>query len=147
MEDYSEEVRDMLIRGTKISAVDYIHAKRIINEELKKEFLTILQKKIDIIVVPTTVIPAPRFDEVMTIDIGGTVLQTRDALLRNCILFNSIGFPAISIPVGLTKDNMPVGVQVIGPPFTEGKILSVAYNYECKNRKCIDSVPPYPFRS
>jgi hypothetical protein len=26
MEDYSEEVREMLIRGTKISAVDYIHA-------------------------------------------------------------------------------------------------------------------------
>ena len=35
-EDYSEEVREMLIQGTKISAVDYIHAMRIINEKIKK---------------------------------------------------------------------------------------------------------------
>jgi aspartyl-tRNA(Asn)/glutamyl-tRNA(Gln) amidotransferase subunit A len=146
MEDYSEEVREMLIRGTKISAIDYIHAKRVINEELKKEFLTILNEKCDLIVVPTTIIPAPRFDELMTIDIGGTVLQTRDVLLRNSILFNSIGFPAVSIPVGLTKGYMPIGVQIIGPPFTEGKILSVAYNYECESRKP-NFIPPYPFSS
>ena len=60
MQDYSEEVREMLIRGTKISAIDHIHAKRVINEELKKEFLAILQKKVDVIVVPTTIISAPR---------------------------------------------------------------------------------------
>jgi len=53
-------------------------------------------------------------------------------LLRNTILFNSIGFPAVTIPIGLTRDNMPIGVQIIGPPFAEGKILSVAYNYEYK---------------
>ncbi|MFY9798898.1 MAG: amidase family protein, partial [Candidatus Nitrosopolaris sp.] len=135
MEDYSEEVREMLIRGTKISAVDYIHAERIINEELKKEFLAILQKRVDLIVVPTTIIHAP---ELTVTDIGNTILQTRDALLRNTILFNSIGFPAVTIPIGLTKDNMPIGVQIIGPPFAEGKILSVAYNYEYKNRKRIN---------
>jgi aspartyl-tRNA(Asn)/glutamyl-tRNA(Gln) amidotransferase subunit A len=143
IEDYSEEVREMLIRGTKISAVDYIHAKRIINEELKKEFLTILKEMIDVIVVPTTIISAPRFDELMVTDIGNTVLQTREALLRNTILFNSIGFPAVSIPIGLTKGNMPVGVQIIGPPFTEGKILSVAYNYECIDHKWTKFMPPF----
>jgi aspartyl-tRNA(Asn)/glutamyl-tRNA(Gln) amidotransferase subunit A len=142
MEDYSEEVREMLIRGTKISAVDYIHAERIINEELKKEFLAILQKRVDLIVVPTTIIHAP---ELTVTDIGNTILQSRDALLRNTILFNSIGFPAVTIPIGLTKDNMPIGVQIIGPPFAEGKILSVAYNYEYKNRKRINFIPPYPF--
>ena len=56
-------------------------------------------------------------------------------------LFNSIGFPAVTIPTGLTKDNMPIGVQIIGPPFAEGKILSVAYNYEYKNRKRINFNP------
>lgn len=78
---------------------------------------------------PTTIISAPRFDELMT-TVGDTVMQTREALLRNTIVFNSIGFPAVSVPIGLTKGKMPVGAQIIGPPFTEGKILSVAYNYE-----------------
>lgn len=141
IEDYSQEVRDMLIRGTTISAVDYIRAKRIINEELKKGFMTILKREIDVLVMPTTIISAPRFDELLTIDIGDTVMQTREALLRNTIVFNSIGFPAVSVPIGLTKGNMPVGAQIIGPPFTEGKILSVAYNYECINHNWIKLMP------
>jgi aspartyl-tRNA(Asn)/glutamyl-tRNA(Gln) amidotransferase subunit A len=140
IDDYSQEVRDMLIRGTTISAVDYIRAKRIINEDLKKGFLTILKKKIDVLVMPTTIISAPRFDELMTTDISDTLMYTREALLRNTIVFNCIGFPAVSIPIGLTKGNMPVGAQLIGPPFTEGKILSVAYNYECID-KCIKFMP------
>ena len=146
-EDYSEEVREMLIQGTKISAVDYIHAMRIVNEELKKELLMVFKQKIEVIVVPTTIIPAPRFDELMVIDIRSTVLQTREALLRNTILFNSTGFPAVSIPIGLTKDNMPVSVQIIGPPFREEKILSVAYNYECLNDTRTKFTPPFPFNS
>ena len=137
----------MLIQGTKISAVDYIHAMRIVNEELKKELLMMFKQKIEVIVVPTTIIPAPRFDELMDIDICNTVLQTREALLRNTILFNSTGFPAVSIPIGLTKDNMPVSVQIIGPPFREEKILSVAYNYECINSTGIKFIPPSPFTS
>lgn len=136
----------MLIQGTKISAVDYIHAMRIINDELKKELLMMF-KKVEVIVVPTTIIPAPRFDELMDIDICSTVLQTREALLRNTILFNSTGFPAVSTPIGLTKDNMPVSVQIIGPPFREEKILSVAYNYECLNRTRTIFTPPFPFNS
>jgi aspartyl-tRNA(Asn)/glutamyl-tRNA(Gln) amidotransferase subunit A len=146
-EDYSEEVREMLIQGTKISAVDYIHAMRIINEEIKKQLLAMLRQKIEIIAVPTTIIPAPRFDELTVSDICGTVLQTREALLRNTIVFNSTGFPAVSIPIGLTKDNMPVAVQMIGPPFREEKILSVAYNYECINNTGIKFMPPSPFTS
>lgn len=131
IEDYSQEVRDMLIRGTTISAVDYTLAKRVINEELKKGFLTILNRDIDVLVMSTT----PRSDELMTTNIGDTVMQTREALLRNTTVFNSIGFPAVSLPIGLTKGNMPVAAQIIGPPFTEGKILSVAYNYECVDHK------------
>jgi aspartyl-tRNA(Asn)/glutamyl-tRNA(Gln) amidotransferase subunit A len=146
-EDYSEEVREMLIQGTKISAVDYIHAMRIINEELKKELLMMFKQKIEVIVVPTTIISAPSFDELMVIDIRSTVLETREALLRNTILFNSTGFPAVSIPIGLTKDNMPVSAQIIGPPFREEKILSVAYNYECLKDTRTKFTPPFPFNS
>jgi aspartyl-tRNA(Asn)/glutamyl-tRNA(Gln) amidotransferase subunit A len=92
--------------------------------------------------VPTTIIPAPRFDEeTVSIDMN-TVVETREALLQNTILFNSTGLPAISIPIGLTKDNMPVAAQIIGPPFKEEKILSIAYNYERINNSSKGLVPP-----
>ena len=139
--DYSDEVRDMLIQGTKISAVDYIRALRTV-KEIRKEFLSILSRNVDTIITPTTIIPALRFDEETVRIDKNTVLETRQALLRNTIVFNSTGLPAISIPIGLTKDNMPVGAQIIGPPFREDMVLSIAYNYECLNNS-VDKFIPY----
>ena len=129
-DDYSYEVRRMLVEGTKVSAVDYLGALRAVKEEIKKEFLSTFKHNINAIITPTTIIPAPGFDE-ETVSIDNcTVLETRQALLQNTIVFNSTGLPAISIPIGLTKDDMPVGAQIIGPPFKEDLILSMAYNYE-----------------
>lgn len=140
-DDYSYEVRQMLVQGTKVSAVDYISALNTVRK-LRQEFLSILNYKVDAIMVPTTIIPAPRFDEeTVSIDMN-TVVETREALLQNTILFNSTGLPAISIPIGLTKDNMPVAAQIIGPPFKEEKILSIAYNYERINNSSKGLVPP-----
>ncbi len=142
-EDYSYEVRRMLMQGTKVSAVDYVSALNTI-KEIRKEFLSILNNKVDAIVIPTTIIIAPRFDEEkISIDVD-TVLETREALLRNTIVFNSTGLPAISIPIGLTKDkdSMPVGAQLIGPSFKEETILSIAYNYELTNDSSNNLVPP-----
>ena len=42
---------------------------------------------------------------------------------------NLTGYPAISIPCGFRND-LPVGLQIIGKPFDEGTILRVAYNYQ-----------------
>ena len=36
------------------------------------------------------------------------------------------GLPAISVPVGLSDDGMPVGIQLIGPPRGEAKLLAAA---------------------
>jgi aspartyl-tRNA(Asn)/glutamyl-tRNA(Gln) amidotransferase subunit A len=139
-DEYSQDVRQMLVQGTKISAVDYIHSLDIV-KEIKKEFLSILNQRVEAIIVPTTIIPAPRFEE-ETVSIGeNTVLETRQALLRNTIVFNSTGLPAISIPIGLTKHNLPVGAQIIGPPFKEEMILSIAYSYERLNNSMNKFIP------
>jgi aspartyl-tRNA(Asn)/glutamyl-tRNA(Gln) amidotransferase subunit A len=138
--DYAEDVRNMLIEGTKIPAIDYIRAHKLRNE-LRSELLKIL-KKVDVIVVPTTIITAPRFDDLEISNIDDKVIKIREALLRNTIVFNSTGLPSVSIPVGLSKDGMPVGVQIVGSPFEEEKILSIAYKYECINNSLEKFVPP-----
>jgi len=43
---------------------------------------------------------------------------------------NLVGLPGISIPCGFTKSNLPIGLQILGRPFDEEKILRIAYNYE-----------------
>jgi aspartyl-tRNA(Asn)/glutamyl-tRNA(Gln) amidotransferase subunit A len=139
-DDYTQDVRKMLLEGTQIAAIEYIRALKLRNE-IKNEFLRLL-KKVDIIVVPTTIFAAPRFDDLEVSNIDGKPIEIREALLRNTIVFNSTGLPAISIPVGLTKDGMPVGVQIVGSPFEDEKLLSVAYKYECINNSFYKYVPP-----
>ena len=45
---------------------------------------------------------------------------------------NIAGLPGISIPCGVDKENMPIGMQLIGDRFQEEKILNAAYTFEQK---------------
>ncbi len=40
--------------------------------------------------------------------------------------FNLLGNPAVVVPVGMSADGLPIGVQVVGRPFEEELVLSVA---------------------
>jgi aspartyl-tRNA(Asn)/glutamyl-tRNA(Gln) amidotransferase subunit A len=140
--DYSTDVRNLLLEGTKISAVDYIKSLGFV-KEIRGDFLSILRDGVDALIVPTTIIPAPRFEEDIIGVGGGVALTTREALLRNTIIFNSIGLPTVSIPVGFTNDGLPIGVQIIGAPYDEGLILSIAYDCEQQlNNAKKKSIPP-----
>jgi aspartyl-tRNA(Asn)/glutamyl-tRNA(Gln) amidotransferase subunit A len=139
--DYSKEVKNMIVEGTKVRAIDYIHSMRII-KEIRKEFLLLLRHHVDVIIVPTTVIPAPKLNEDSVIVNKGFLINIREALLRNTIIFNSIGFPAVSIPLGLTrKDRLPVGLQIIGPPNGDNLVLSIAHQFNFINDKILKCIP------
>ena len=128
VEEYSDEVRRMLVAGTKISEVDLSRSLSTV-KELRRSFITMFSaQKLDALTVPTTIIPAPQFGQYMA---SGT--EIRRALLRNSIIFNSTGLPSITVPIGLAKQRLPVGAQLIGLPFEEEKILSIAYCIECIN--------------
>jgi Asp-tRNA(Asn)/Glu-tRNA(Gln) amidotransferase A subunit family amidase len=42
----------------------------------------------------------------------------------------AIGFPALTVPAGFTTDGLPVGLEFLGRPFTEGMLLGLGYSYE-----------------
>jgi aspartyl-tRNA(Asn)/glutamyl-tRNA(Gln) amidotransferase subunit A len=138
-QDYGEDVLKMLSQGTAVSAVDYIKAHKF-RKELRKEFVRILGSD-SVLVMPTTALVAPGFDE-KTVNIDGETLQIYQALSRQTIAFDSTGLPAISIPIGFSGNQLPVGVQMIAPPFQEEKILSLAYAYECQNDSVAKFSPP-----
>jgi Asp-tRNA(Asn)/Glu-tRNA(Gln) amidotransferase A subunit family amidase len=62
----------------------------------------------------------------------------------NCQLSATTGLPAISIPAGFTADGVPVGMDLLGLPWTEGALLKTAYAYERRAgpRKPPPSTPP-----
>ncbi|RTL72046.1 MAG: amidase [Hyphomicrobiales bacterium] len=58
--------------------------------------------------------------------VAGKTMETYIDWLRFSFLATTTGLPAISVPVGFTKSGMPVGLQMIGPPRGEAKLLAVA---------------------
>ena len=43
---------------------------------------------------------------------------------------NPAGIPALALPCGFTKDNLPVGMQLQGPMFSESLLLRLGYHYQ-----------------
>ncbi len=48
----------------------------------------------------------------------------------NCQLSASSGFPALSVPAGFTNDGVPVGLEMLGLPLTDARLVALAYAYE-----------------
>ncbi len=54
------------------------------------------------------------------------------------------GFPAVTVPMGFTKDDLPAGLQILGDAFSEGTLFRIAYAYEqaTSHRRPPASTPP-----
>ena len=48
----------------------------------------------------------------------------------NCAASAATGLPAITVPAGFADDGMPVGVELLGRPFSEPELLKLAYAFE-----------------
>ena len=101
----------------------YIKAAKVrtkIIEEYKKAF-----RKFDALVSPTMPITAPKFEEIERL----TPLQNymMDILTVGP---NLAGLPHISIPIGLNKDKMPVGLMLISDYLQEEKLIQIGAKLE-----------------
>jgi amidase len=61
-----------------------------------------------------------------------------------CQLSAATGYPAISIPAGFTPDGLPVGIELLGGPLDDGKLVGMAYAFEqsAGNRRPPALTPP-----
>jgi len=128
---FGSDVMKMFFEGTHITTDDYTQAKKQI-KKIKHKFMKLFHSGINAILIPTTVILAPKLRKV-DIKIDDLQLSVREALLRNTVLFNSIGIPAITIPLGFVTEKeiiLPVGLQIIGPPRGDYLVLFVAQKME-----------------
>ncbi|MDQ3968241.1 MAG: amidase [Thermoproteota archaeon] len=127
-QEYGEDVRTMLEMGLQITAVKYINALQKWRQEIKNAFLKAMSE-FDALLVPTTITPAPFLDE-KEVNIEGKTIEIYLSLNKLTTVFNITGLPAINIPAGLVNSKLPVGVQLVGRPFDESRILQIAYSCE-----------------
>jgi aspartyl-tRNA(Asn)/glutamyl-tRNA(Gln) amidotransferase subunit A len=126
-QDYGEDVRRLLERGLSVMAPDFLHA--LDERKLAAAEFDAAWEQVDVIFAPTTPIPAPRLGERL-VSIGSAEESVRAALLRLCRAANFAGVPAISLPCGFTEEGLPIGLQLLGRPWDEGRLLRVAFAYE-----------------
>jgi amidase len=84
----------------------------------------------DVLLAPTTqVVPFPVEQEYPT-EIEGVALEGYLEWMRSCSRISAATLPAMSIPGGTTTGGLPVGVQLVGPPRGEERLLRIAAGIE-----------------
>jgi aspartyl-tRNA(Asn)/glutamyl-tRNA(Gln) amidotransferase subunit A len=120
---YWPETRALLEAADSITAVDYLDAQRlrgVITEQMLKVF-----EEVDVIVMPTVLIPAPRVED---------ATEMTQQLGRNTTIWSFIGFPAMSVPCGTTPDGLPVGLQMVAPPYEEASLMALGAAFESEDK-------------
>lgn len=122
-QEHALDVRINLALARQFSSTDYIAAQRI-RTRIINHFNTAFQKA-DVILTPTTGVPAPEIKKGALPD-GESDLSTTIEIMRFVTAGNLTGLPAVSFPVGYTQKNLPIGLQVIGKAWDEKTLLRLA---------------------
>ena len=84
----------------------------------------------DVLVCPTVqVVPFDVELEYPT-EVAGVPQPDYLGWMRSCTLISATGCPAVSVPAGFTGDGLPVGLQIVGPPRADRRVLEIAAAYE-----------------
>ncbi len=125
-EDFDPIVRQRMVAGFDVSAVEYLTAKRF--RDVLQHDAARAMADIDVLLVPTTPFAAPAVDDCD--DSGPEYQRVNGMCLRNTAAANLLGLCAISLPCGFTEDGLPIGLMLIGRPYEEARLLQLARAYE-----------------
>jgi aspartyl-tRNA(Asn)/glutamyl-tRNA(Gln) amidotransferase subunit A len=126
-EGFGPEVKRRIMLGTYALSAGYYDAyygkAQSVRTLIKRDFDEAF-KEVDVIVTPT--MPTPAFK------LGEKIQDPLQMYLSDIftISVNLAGVPAIVVPCGMSGGKLPIGLQIIGRPFEEDKILRAAYAYE-----------------
>lgn len=94
---------------------------------------------IDAVVMPTIPVPAPPVGA-ETIVVGGRTQRVWETLLSYTAPWNILGYPALSVPAGLSPEGLPVGLQIVGPSGADAAVLALGAAFEAASGW--SAVPP-----
>ena len=128
-EGFGDEVKRRILIGTYVLSSGYYDAYYIkaqkVRQLIKNDFDQSF-KKVDAILTPSTPSSAFKIGEKKNDPIS---MYLNDIFT---VPVNLAGIPAISIPAGTDNNNYPLGLQLIGRPLDEQRLLNIAYSVEKK---------------
>lgn len=124
---FGEEVKRRIMLGTYALSSGYYDAyynkAQKIRTLIKRDFENVF-KKVDLLIAPVS--PFPAFD------IGEKTGDPLTMWLADIytVTINPAGIPSLALPCGFTKDNLPIGLQLIGPQLSEESLFQAGYAYQ-----------------
>jgi aspartyl-tRNA(Asn)/glutamyl-tRNA(Gln) amidotransferase subunit A len=118
---FGADVRQRLETGAAFTSSEYSLARRT-QAEVKRH-CELLFEEYDVLLLPTTPIPAPVLE-------GENAVERARQLTRFTAPFNLTGLPALSIPCGFTKDDLPIGLQIVSRAWNEAGVLRTGYAFQ-----------------
>lgn len=129
--DFDPDVRDRLLAGTMIPGVWTMQAQKI-RRHFQVQAANLFQR-FDILLAPATPTRAPKIGQ-RTFQLDGQEMLVRPNIGIYTQPISFIGLPVVAVPVW-PDEGLPIGVQVIAPPWREDLALRVAYQLE-RDRIC-----------
>ncbi|MFL5349817.1 MAG: Asp-tRNA(Asn)/Glu-tRNA(Gln) amidotransferase subunit GatA [Hyalangium sp.] len=124
---FGAEVKRRIMLGTYALSAGYYDAyyvraqkvRTLIRQDFTKAF-----EQVDAILSPTSPVPAFKLGE----KVGDPLsMYLMDVFTLPC---NLAGLPGLSLPCGFTKSSLPIGLQILGKPFDEARLLRIARAFE-----------------
>ena len=138
----ADEVVELIERGQDVSAVEYQQYQGVqtaVFDSMRDVF-----DDYELLVSPTVACP-PVENSRKGVTLGPSEIDGTpvDPTIGWCLthFFNFTGQPAASLPAGFTDDGLPVGMQVVGPRFADGRVLTASAAFE-NVRPWFDAYPP-----
>ena len=124
-EGFGKEVRRRIMIGTYVLSAGYYDAYYVraqkIRTLIKRDFETVFADGIDAILTPAT--PSAAFGIGEKVSADPIEMYLNDVFT---VTVNMAGLPGIAVPAGLSAEGLPLGLQVIGRPFDEETLFTVA---------------------
>ncbi|MFL7893945.1 MAG: Asp-tRNA(Asn)/Glu-tRNA(Gln) amidotransferase subunit GatA [Anaerolineales bacterium] len=131
-EGFGTQPKLRILMGMYVSAAQYseqyyeraLKVRTLIRNDFEQVFNSQGEHRLDALLTPTTPTTAFSMGDIY----GDSVLmQYADQLT---VPANLAGIPGISLPAGFAKDGLPIGVQLLGPDFSEARLLQIGRAFE-----------------
>jgi aspartyl-tRNA(Asn)/glutamyl-tRNA(Gln) amidotransferase subunit A len=128
-ESIGDDVRVLLEAGTLLPSSVYLGAQRT-RTALKQAFRRAFgEHELTALLAPTVPATAQLHDQA-TFEFDGEEEGVPDSFVRTTGPFNLTGLPTVALPVDLSSDGLPIGIQLAGPPFEEEVVVGIARAFE-----------------
>jgi aspartyl-tRNA(Asn)/glutamyl-tRNA(Gln) amidotransferase subunit A len=124
---FGAEVKRRIVLGTYVLSAGYYDAYYLkalqVRTLIRRDYDSAFEK-VDVVAMPTSPISAFKLGERSSDPLQ---MYLADVFTVSA---NLAGLPAVSIPCGFTTNRLPIGLQLTGAPFDEGRLLAIAHRYE-----------------